>query len=325
MNSKVISECFFFYVNPILFASASLINMLSCFIVARIRKNNKKSLFTYLLTSNVINSIGCFGSVFWFLSLCGSLCRTSTEYWIVWSRIFINYLGLFAYNWSMFNQISISFSVYFSLIEKFKRIYEVSPCKVNIGNIFLSACFSIVTNIINEPVQRNEFQHNGLNTTIWVFGRNEIGKTSWYYYISFSCRVISYGGSLFILIIINILILIFMRKFQLKRREIFNTNNNSKSDKRLNCGLKNQNYQQKQLVLVFWLSCLFCVSRIVDLSTTTLISSTSIFSQDSIRYVNILNNILFSTTAISYVFICYYTNKIFRQGFKDLFKSLKAK
>lgn len=158
-----------------------------------------------------------------FLIRCGSICGQGTTHW---AQLYELYLILFVDSSLYFGgslvQIAISFQLYFSITQRFKRLNNVSPNKVML--VFLVVSFVFGTSILfsfKASVNHELTIYANGNVEWNVAYRNSLDwSNKMLVYIALFFLIISNKIFLVILIIINVLLYVELRKIMTRKKKL---------------------------------------------------------------------------------------------------------
>lgn len=210
---------YYYYVHPTFVLLAGVICILCSYILAQRELRTSGPFFQYAAVNSFTAGLASPCLAMYFLTRCGSLCTTSPTYW---SQVYEIY-GIYFFTSSVFFstslvQIAISFQLYLSVTQKFKRLNSISPKYVMLVLFFVS--FGLGATIPFAFLVRKETYvviENGMQTIIELY-RNRIDPTSIVLvYISYTVVIFSNYIFLIILIIVNVLIFIELRKLMAKK------------------------------------------------------------------------------------------------------------
>lgn len=199
-------EFYFFYIYPSVLFVGALQSLVCTVVLAQKELRSSGPFFQYSLVNSVDSTLGTFLAAFLFLVNCGSLCSTSYTfasqlYKVVAVYFFVSSL----YFHSSLIQLAISVHLYFTLIQKCKRLTEIAPVKVIAVISLISALYGFffassfrISSVTNNG-QKSYYAHFNTHDKIHV-------------YISIFLVAITNQVVLVFLIIVNGLILEEVRK-----------------------------------------------------------------------------------------------------------------
>lgn len=354
---------YYYYIHPEFVLGAGLICFLCSYILGQHELRTSGPFFQYAAVNSFAAGIGSPTLAMYFITRCGSLCSSSSTYW---SQVYEIY-GVYFFTSSIFFstslvQIAISFQLYLSVTQKLKHLNSISPKYVMFALFLVS--FGLGATIPFAFLVHKETYvviEKGMQTVIQVW-RNRIDPTNMILvYISYTVVIFSNYIFLVILVVVNVLIFIELRKIMVKKikmtkktknKQVLSKTNSiesktettnvrtivvvpaqSKSSKITPGTSKTNNkvqvvesseqeVQRKTLIMTLWISVVFCSHRLAyAIANMILIVAEGTALNE---YASAFFYFYGSFVYSSYMLVFYMTNKIFRKKFNEIILRRKS-
>jgi hypothetical protein len=223
-----------FYQNKLVDLAGIILNGLCIIVFSRIlintqQSNNNNNMFKYLLMKSIMDFIEFSSNIYRFLYECSNKCDSSKSYffqiWVIWFYLYIEYITEIL---SVIFEIAATFDCYITIINK----YEF--CRSNSFFYYFSVTITIFWTLFYmiypfgrvikdeiDPFNNNESKHS------YSVGYNDYGNSKFYSIIPIFDSIIRDGFLFIILVIINVKILIFLKKMTRQRQVLTGTNKSS--------------------------------------------------------------------------------------------------
>lgn len=333
---------YYYYVHPTFVLFAMVIGILCTYILAQKELRTSGAFFQYAAVNSGSSAIAAPFLAMYFVTRCGSLCKTSETFW---AQIYEIY-GIYFFTSSVFFstslvQIAISFQLYFSVTNKFKKLNSVPPKYVMLVLFLVSFGLGAAIPFAFQ-VQEETYViiQNGVETvyTVW---RNRIDPSNMVLvYITYTVIIFSNWIFLIILIVVNIMIFVELRKLMAKKLKLIKKKTNvvepkseitnvsvitvyPKGEKKPHHeSSQEQESMRKTLIMTLWISVVFCSHRLAYAIANILLlfyEGTPINEYASAAFY-FYGSLVYS----SYIVVYYLTNKIFRRKFNQLILRRKS-
>lgn len=359
MNNRTVQiykfrDFYFYYIYPFVIFFGFAQSLICSIVLAQKELRSGGLFFQYSLVNAVNATIGAFFAAFVFLANCGALCPTAYLFPVqLYKLVIICFLITTLYFHSSLVQIVISLNLYFTLVHKCKRIQNLSMLRVIFGISFISISYGIfyalsftISSVVLPPSE-TEYFYTHLNTARRIHA-----------YISIFMALIFNQMFLVVLVIINVLILIEMRRIMkkkenmeggptlmMKRMSVTMTMwkvapsstaiSNSKDLSVIgnNRGERSQydmirkyakkcDAERKMLIMFLWISLCFCSSRFID----AIYGLVVLFASGTLgcAIIEVVNYFWSSIVYSTYFYVYFRTNLIFRRTFLRIFCRKKS-
>ena len=215
-------EYYYRYVHPFAVCTAAFMNIICAVVFAQKDLLSLGPFYQYSLANSIGSPIGMLLLVAYTFSRCNSLC---TEDFTSGAQLLELYGIIYACNALYFFgsliQIAISFQLYFSVSQRFKRLSSISPVKVILVFLVLGFAFGISI-IFSFKIVTIEFLtiSNGKSTWDSVYAIYLDQSNSLIVYVSFFFIIFSNKIFLIILVVVNVLLYVELRKIMNKKIKI---------------------------------------------------------------------------------------------------------
>lgn len=209
------------YVDKLLNSVGLVLNILSVIVFIKLiaSKNAKSDMFKYLMIKSIFDAYYNFRNLIFIVNDCINCSINGNKYFLVFVWIFVTYFGFVAQFLSICCEIGATYDRYQHISNKLK-IFKRTSYKINLSIAFIFSLIFYLNKILERTLKTRS------NSTHYILIFNSLGSSELALNIDFLQSFIKNGVCVLIILILNILSLISIRKSMGNKRRMINRCNN---------------------------------------------------------------------------------------------------
>lgn len=212
---------YYAYVHHIATFAAAFMNIICGIVFFQRELLTSGPFFQYSLLNSFGSATGMLLLVSYSFIRCGPLCHQGSNYLAAIVELAVMYIGNFLYFGGSLVQIAISFQLYLSITQKFKKLNSVAPIKI-MGVFTLISIIMGLSILFAFKINQLKYLTISNGTAHWEISYQVLLDRSNLYLVAFAIFFVVISNKIFlvVLIIVNILLYVELRKIMKRKQKM---------------------------------------------------------------------------------------------------------